>query len=203
MTDSERSATVRPAGTPAQWTPTPLRGVGAAYREHLARLLSVARKVAPMEDAEDIVHDALIRSIQMVSSGAAHSDPAEQEPLLFGLVLDFARDRKRRSVRRARLSALITGPTAAMRRWVKTTLPSSNAEIDEQIRRAVAKLPRRCAEVFLLVYDHDASFATAGKMMSIGEASARSMYARAIARLRSELASVGMDNTALRDRWDT
>lgn len=65
-------------------------------------------------------------------------------------------------------------------------------ELREAIERAVAALPRRCRETFLLVRQQHLSYADAAEVMGISVKAVEMNIVRAFAALRRELAALGL-----------
>jgi RNA polymerase sigma factor (sigma-70 family) len=118
-----------------------VEALGGLYDRHARALLGFARRVAPSDDAEDIVQAAFLR----VLSCAARFDPAapSARPWLFGIAALIARER-RRSVQRFG-AALLRFATFG-RRVVE---PPAAEKGD--VERAVAALSPPKREVLLLV----------------------------------------------------
>lgn len=66
------------------------------------------------------------------------------------------------------------------------------AELREAIERAVAALPRRCRETFVLVRQQHLSYADAAEVMGISVKAVEMNIVRAFAALRRELADAGL-----------
>ncbi len=74
-----------------------LAALGRAVREHRAALAGLARREGlGAEDALDCVHDAFCTFLQVALSGNAPEEPSEQAPLLKGIVVNTARNMRRR-----------------------------------------------------------------------------------------------------------
>jgi RNA polymerase sigma-70 factor (ECF subfamily) len=180
----------------------PTEGLERAYRALYPRLVSFARSLGTGQEAEDVVHDALLkywRHLEREPSEAA----SEVEPVLVAMVFEVARDRTRREGRRLALAQWITGPRAAVRRWMSPARQAADGEILNEIDRALAKLPRRWRDVWLLAYDDQLTFDSIGRLLGISASTARANYARACSRLRLELARVGLEPRDLRGRGES
>lgn len=190
------------ADDPNRWTPPPFQQLSTLWRSHYPKLLSFARSLAPARYAEDVVQEAATIALRRLGNGSAPPDASAQEAMLYALVRDVANERTRQRYRRSAVEVLITGPTAAMRRHVNAALRTQRHEIVRVLDRVLATLPRRIAETFVLVHDHDVGYAEIAGFLGITPAAARSNYAKACARLRQELSALGLDHTDLRGRFD-
>ncbi len=185
------------AGIPERWTDPLLHGVSAIYREILPRLLTFARRFAPREDANDLVHDALLRYMTRVRENALDHNPVEREAAIFGCLKSVSVDHQRKSKRRLRLVDFISGATVAMHRHADAALPVQTAELTTRVNHVLHGMPRRWAETFVLAHDGELGFDVVARILDITPSTARANHARACARLRRELVPLGVDETLL------
>lgn len=183
-------------------TPPAFRQLSALWKAEYERLLSFARSQVPAHYAEDLVQEAVMKLLDRLAKGTAPTDGALQASMLYALVRDLAAERHRQASRRLALSVFISGATAAMRRSVNAALPTQRREIVATIDTALATLPRRIADTFVLVNDHAITFEAAGALLGISAGAARSNYAKACARLRDALAPLGLEPHDLRGRFE-
>jgi RNA polymerase sigma-70 factor (ECF subfamily) len=74
-----------------------LEAVGRLAREKRAALAGLARREGlGAEDAVDCVHDALCGFLEMAQRGEVAASPSEQASFLAGMVVNVARNRRRR-----------------------------------------------------------------------------------------------------------
>jgi len=118
-----------------------VEALGGLYDRHARALLAFARRLAPSEDAEDLVQTVFLR----VLACAPRFDPgaASARPWLFGIAVRVAQER-RRSLRR--LGTALLRLSAFGRR---ATEPAAVDRSD--LERAVAALSPQKREVLLLV----------------------------------------------------
>src|SRR5690606_7882970 len=98
--------------------------VALLYRALHATLRRYAVRLVDRDDADDVVQDAMLKYLaQRERQGKALAPDAARLRLL-SMVKDAARDRLRRGRRESRLMQLITGPSAAVRRWMSARRPA-------------------------------------------------------------------------------
>ena len=74
-----------------------LRALARLVREHRTELVGLARREGlGAEDALDCVHDAFCTFLELALRNEAPGEAAEQAPLLAGIVVNTARNRRRR-----------------------------------------------------------------------------------------------------------
>ncbi len=118
-----------------------VEALGALYDRHARALLGFVRRVAPSDDAEDIVQNVFLRALSR--AGRFDADAASARPWLFGIAVRIAGER-RRSVRRF-AAALLRLSTSGKR----ATEPAAAEKTD--VERALAALSPQKREVLLLV----------------------------------------------------
>ncbi len=120
-------------------------------------------------------------------------EPGQFEAALFRRVVDTSRMRRRQLARRMPFEKLFIPPREALVRLTETSLDAESDELRQHVNRILGAMPRRWAQVFLLNHDHGLSYAAIAPLMRITEGAARSYFSKACARLRRELAGVGLE----------
>lgn len=159
------------------------RGEHSAAREvvdeHGPAMLRVALALCPrVEDAEDVVQDALLRAHRALS----HFDPARGG--LHGWLIGVTANRARQ-VRRglARYSGFLTRLKGETVLEPPAFAPPLHADF-EVARRILAALPPREREAFVLVEIEELTSIEAGRAMGISASTVRVLVTRARGRLQ-------------------
>ena len=172
-----------------------------ALDQFLAGVEKRAFKIAQLglrndDDALDVVQDSMMKLVQ--SYGAR---PAEEwRPLFFRILANRIRDLQRRRTVRGRIMAWLPArpdedddfdPIAAVASH--DAGPLKRLELDEAIgvlETAVAELPPRQREAFLLRNFEGLDVATTANAMGCSEGSVKTHYLRALEALRGRLGEV-------------
>lgn len=157
-----------------------------AYRDDLGAF--VQSIVRSREAAEEIVHDLFLRLWE-------GRDLWEFEGLVRAYLFRAARNRAISYLRHERAELRLRDRFSreqAARPPTPAELPADAAveahDLADAIARAVARLPRRCQEVFRLSRHHQLSHAEVAKVMSIAPKTVEVQLRRALIALRVELA---------------
>lgn len=180
--------------------------IALAYTRMRDRLLRVARSLlgrgSSVEDAEDVLQDAMTKYLMQRSRAGATIGAEEQDARLVLMVGDVARDRLRQRRREAKQRLKVSGASAAARRWSNTRLRADQQEIAAQIEVALGKVPPQYREAWRLVRDEQLSFAEAATIMELPAKTLRSYVCRTNHALRLALAKSGLTPQTLRGRTD-
>lgn len=140
------------------------------YREQLVRFAAVV--VGPT-DAEEIAHDAFLRSAHRIVDGSVSSPTS----YLYRAVTNLARDLQRGRSRRWRRDLHAVGPRSV-----------SDPDANVDVRRAVAELSPAQRAVVYLVYWEDRSEREAAQVLGVSPSTVREHLVRAQRHLRKALA---------------
>ncbi|MEO9140271.1 MAG: RNA polymerase sigma factor [Jatrophihabitans sp.] len=153
----------------------PARDFEEFARPHLKVMSAVAVRYAGVDDAADVVQEALLRGWRRWSTFDQARGSART--WLVAIVLDQCRrSRKLRARRRTTLSAIEqrrSGPTEAAHRL--------------DIEWALRSLPRRQREAATLYYLADLSVQDTAKLMSVSEGTVKAALSAARSALRTRL----------------
>ena len=133
-------------------------------------------------DALDVVQTTYLK----VLDGRAHfSGRSSFKTWLYAVVRQTALDQRRRRRLRAEL----------LRRWLgggdaREAPPAADDRVGEEVRRALAALPRRQREAAELVFYQDLTIEEAAEVMAVSLGSARTHYDRAKRSLARALAGL-------------
>lgn len=144
----------------------------------LPRLQRIARLlVGDAETADDLVAEAIARTLPKWRAGAVHDPPAYLRRVLVNLV--NRRWRRRRLALRSDHRALD---------WLRPAGDSAMAAADrDRTLRALATLPARRRAVVVLRFYDDLSEARIAQVLGIGVGTVKSTLSRALEQLRVEL----------------
>jgi RNA polymerase sigma-70 factor (ECF subfamily) len=172
---------------------TASRELESFLREVSVRAFRIARfSLRNDADACDAVQEAMIRMVRFYADREAHEWAALFYAILRNCVHDEQRRRKSRGsllswvARLAGRSSADTQPAAEDARHG----PAEQAESDERLVRlqqAIAELPDRQREVFLLRNIEELDVAQTGSAMGCSEGSVKTHYSRAVHALREKL----------------
>ena len=165
----------------------------AFLREVEARAYRIT--VASIRDADealDIVQDAMISLVRKYSE----RPPDEWRPLFYRILKNRIRDWQRRGVVRGRVMSFFGGQEGETYDPVAHAPGPSTSNPDETVARgeamealeeALAELPRRQREAFMLRNFEGLSVSETATAMSCSEGSVKTHYSRAVHRLRELL----------------
>ncbi len=163
----------------------------AALATHRRWLRTVAlARVGDADEVDDVLQQAAIAA---TTGGDRLRDPAKIAPWLYRVVVVGALQYRRRQGRRRRLTdryAARLRPTEADSREID---PLDWLLADEEqalVRRALARLPRRDAEVLLLKYTEDWTYRQLAEHLGLTTSAVEARLHRARGKLRRQLAAL-------------
>lgn len=169
-------------------------------RMHDGLVLYAARRVDG-DDAQDVVHDAMLKFIEQHDARAPEPD-GDARARLVAMVQDVLRDGARRERRRQRLMQLISGTTAAMRRWTNPRRMADDNEIQRAIDANLARIPRCHRAVWVAIREDGLSVTEVAELLDITTGAVRAALSKANHELRQRLARNGFTPATLRGRED-
>lgn len=152
----------------------------ALVRPHRSTMRRVAAALGAPADPDDIVQESLLAAWQQRQS----YDPARGSVLTWLLGIT-ARQARRAGSRRGRLTALLAGEPTEL----PGTDPDSYADARQRLdlRQAIARLPRRQAEVTVLHYYADLRISDIADVLGCSEGTVKSTLSDARRRLATRL----------------
>ncbi|MGH2447494.1 MAG: RNA polymerase sigma factor [Chloroflexota bacterium] len=169
---------------PATRKPDRSQELAEICRKHhsaLVRFLSIRTRSA--EDAKEIVQEAYAKVLALDRPDTV----SLQVGYLWRVAANLAIDRKRQRATRARIASLALQPT-------DRSSPSTECVVEFRerlaiVRKAIAQLPPRCRQAFLLRILEGQRFSRVGREMGITERMAKLHVARAMEYLQACLDS--------------
>lgn len=159
--------------------------LGRLYAENQERLLAfLARRLASVQDAEDVSHEAFMRFWTAYGGGSAIENPLA---MLCRIAINIVRDGARLHRYRSRQMASFGNTACAPQPEPGPDAVLSTTQRTRRIREAVDTLPPRCREVFLLHIFGGMSHVRIARLLNISPAAVEKHIMRAYARLRGEL----------------
>jgi len=154
-----------------------------ARNHHSALVRFLALRTGSAEDAKEIVQEAYAKVLALDRPDTV----SFQLGYLWRIAANLAIDRKRQRMARARLASLALQPT-------DRCSPSTESVVESRerlaiVQKAIAQLPPRCREAFLLRIVEGQRFARVGREMGISERMAKVHVARAMEYLQDSLDS--------------
>jgi len=153
----------------------------ARYRDRLGRY--AVHMLGNREDAEEALQDAFVRGYRSL---ARCDDPERFGAWLYGILVNRCRTTGARAARRGRLfvrdEAALNG----------APLPSSveQTELDDVVRRALARLAPEYREAFLLKYVEDLEYEEMARLTGLGVSALKMRVKRAREQLQTILREV-------------
>src|SRR3989442_6396696 len=151
-------------------------GLVARYRDRLGRY--ALHMLGNREDAEEVLQDAFVRAYRSL---ARCDDPERFGAWLYGILVNRCRTAGARATRRARRfvhdpAALETAPLAG---------PDGQAEWDDTVRWAVARLPSESREAVLLKHVEEVEDEGIGRLTRAGVSALKMRGKRARGRVHA------------------
>lgn len=173
------------------------------YEENHGRMRRYAARLVGPEDADDVVQDALLKFLAQLQQGGGSAPAATRRPQLprtsadarwrlIAMVRDVAIDRRRRGRKESRMLALITGPSAAVRRWMSANRRADDTDIRRAIQQALHGVPAYAREPWLLARELELDYTEIARHLGIPVPSVRVYVARANRELARRLRRVGL-----------
>lgn len=168
------------------------------YDLMFSRLVSFASRFLPVQDAEDVVQEAMTEMWERWQSVVG------QRPST-AYYCRAVRNRianKRRSEHREskRLGAFLYRVTRRSARKAQPDAELEREELEVLIDITINSLPERNREAWSLVREHGLTYAAAAEAMGVATVSAKKYMTRAQKVLRETLSKAGYDEAALRER---
>lgn len=195
---------ITPAGVPSLALPWKGRAdpvdrarrqaLDAFFQIHEKKALRIARAVlADPDDALDAVQEAMMRLVRSY----ARRPEDEWAPLFYRILHNAVHDILRRRSRRRAVTLASPDAEGGEDPWESIPDPGArdpfedcaHAEFRGRLARALARLPRRQREAFMLRVLAEADVAATARSMGCGEGSVKTHLSRALAALRRELGS--------------
>lgn len=161
--------------------------------EHGSRMLLFARQqTRSVEDAEDVLQDALVKLARKVEEGSFDGGQEAWKPYLYTTIrrlsIDLGRKNDRRSKREEKSEADRRGETGGMTDpWFESD--ASNEETRALLEAGLKKLPKKFSEVIIMKIWGEHTFAEIGKILDVSLNTVASRYRYGLERLRKGLES--------------
>ncbi len=186
-------------------TSTPVPGphdgaISRVYITHFELLRNYAAGMVGRDDAEDVVHDALIKFIRQLKKTERLGTDEELRERLFVMVHDVAINSNLRYEAEGRVMQLISGATAAIRRWSTVERRTEDDEITREVDAAKARLRPSHRRVWVLIQENDFDGPQAGQVMQVKDSTVRAHLTRAMDALQDNLTQRGLDPATRKQR---
>lgn len=161
--------------------------------EHGSRMLLFARnQTRTIEDAEDVLQDALVKLAGKLEDGTFDGGQESWKPYLYTairrLAIDLGRKNDRRSKREEKSEADRRGQTGGLcDPWFESD--SSNDEARALLEANLKKLPQKFSEVIIMKIWGERTFAEIGETLGVSLNTVASRYRYGLERLRKSLSS--------------
>ncbi len=160
-------------------------------QEHGPRLLLFARQqTRSLEDAQDVLQDALIKLVDKLRSGEFVGGQESWLPYLYTAIRRLAIDLSRREDRRKRREDVVSTDAEADQReafhpWFEGE--ASDDETRSQLEQGLKELPPKFAEVIVMKIWGEQTFAQIGEALGISQNTAASRYRYGLEALKRSL----------------
>ncbi len=168
-----------------------------AWREwletHGPKLLLFARNQSrSLEDAKDILQDALVKLVEKVNSGEFVGGQESWQPYLYTAIRRLAIDLSRRDDRRKKREDNASKDQESeqyedFHPWFESD--TSDDETRNQLERSIKELPAKFSEVILMKIWGERTFAEIGDTLGISQNTAASRYRYGLEALKKNLSS--------------
>lgn len=196
------------------------------YRREFPGLARYAARLVDPDDVEDVVQDALVKFLaQRARERERHRErhrererggerrATGEQPWaglseedarirLMVMVRDVVIDRERVRRKESRMMRLVTGPSAAIRRWMSPRRATDDDAILRAVRDALLQLPASLRDPWILVKEHGFTVAEAAVQLGCRRKSINAAIAKANRHLRDRLMREGITPATLRGRDD-
>lgn len=170
------------------------------YRDMHGGLVRYAMRDVDADEAKDVVHDAMLKYLEQVARQSVPDPEDVARPRLVAMVHDVLLDRQRTNKRRKRLMQLISGSTAAIRRWTNPRRSAEDNEILRAVREALDSMHPSYRVAWTTVKEQGMTPEETARLLGISAASVRAALHKANAILRRELTRDGITPATLRGR---
>lgn len=170
---------------------------GSSWREwldeHGSRMLLFARnQTRSVEDAEDVLQDALVKLSSKIGEGVFDGGQESWKPYLYTTIrrlsIDLGRKNDRRSKREDKSEADRRGRNDGMcDPWFESS--SSNDEARILLEENLKRLPQKFSEVIIMKIWGERTFAEIGESLGVSLNTVASRYRYGLERLRKNLSS--------------
>jgi len=163
-------------------------------REHGSRMLLFARQqTRNMEDAQDVLQDALVKLARKIEEGVFDGGQEAWKPYLYTAIrrlsIDLGRKNDRRSKREEKSEADRRGETGGViDPWFENV--GSNDETRKLLEDSLKRLPTKFSEVIVMKIWGENTFAQIGEILGVSLNTVASRYRYGLERLRKSLESV-------------
>lgn len=158
------------------------RRLHGLFEKHYGELLGFALRYVDSEDtAADVVQEVFVR---VWSRRSDRRLVDVSRAYLFRAVRNEALNRQTADERRRERWSFSTGE----RRPPTPEDELQDRELAREVERAIADLPPRCREIFLLVRDDGLTYREAAEVLDLSESTVATQMGRALQRLRHRLA---------------
>lgn len=169
----------------------------SAWREWLEEygpklLLFARQQTRSLEDAKDVLQDALAKLVEKVSSGEFVGGKEAWTPYLYTTIRRLAIDLSRRDDRRKRREDAVTADEEAQQHDVFQPWFESETSEDEtrtQLEDGLKLLPSKFSEVIIMKVWGERTFAEIGETLGISQNTAASRYRYGLEALKRHLSS--------------
>ena len=165
----------------------------AWLKENGSRLLLFARQqTRSIEDAQDVLQDALVKLASKIEEGVFDGGQAAWKPYLYTTIrrlsIDLGRKNDRRSKREEKSEADRRGETGGVTDpWFENV--GSNDETKNLLEENIKKLPSKFSEVIVMKIWGENTFAEIGEILGVSLNTVASRYRYGLERLRKGLES--------------
>jgi len=172
------------------------------YERMHGAMLRLAMTWVSKADAQDVVHDAVIKFMDQQARASRPIRAEDAGPRLLAMVIDVAKDRLRAKRRQADLLHKISGATAAMRRRSNTRRRAEDGEILAAIREALEHVAGSERGAWLLVKEQELTTREAAAALEVKQNTVQVALWKANKELCKHLKRLGITPETLRGRED-
>lgn len=174
---------------------TPPASAASAWREWLGEngpklLLFARQQTRSLEDAQDVLQDALVKLVDKIRSGEFVGGQESWLPYLYTAIRRLAIDLSRKDDRRKRREDNVgtdieEDSRESFHPWFESG--ASDDETREQLERGLKELPPKFAEVITMKIWGERTFAEIGEALGISQNTAASRYRYGLEALKKHL----------------
>ena len=184
--------------------PGPYNGeISRVYLRHFEFLRNYAATLVGRDEAEDVVHDALMKLYRQLETKGLPGDDDALFARLTVMVQDQALDVLKHRKVESRAMQLISGARAAVRRWTKTERRAEDGEITREIDAAMSRLRPSQRRACVLIRQSEFKTRQASELMQVTESTVRAHLVRAMDALQDDLTQRGLEPGTRKQRRNT